>query len=709
MPKRPSHLIAAAVLLATGISFLLIASMFRYVDLKPKVEENFFFSRNDPEFRADKKIAEIFPQPPQLLMSAKGDMHSEAYLKRMAWLSDELAKLPEVLSVQSLTHGPDSLKDALESPLWQRILGAEHNESSLITIFVQDVPPEALVKEIEEIGDGYHQPDFQLMISGAPYITELISRYLLQDLKAFTAAAFVVFGVILFLIFRSLRILFGTLLASVDSSAITLIITHGLKIPIGPLTANLSTIVFVLTLSHIVFFTFNWTYVMKGDHGPTRHPVFLAARLTFPGSFWSMATTLLGFVSLFLVKANPLRQLGIAGAIGTLIAFSVAYLAYPLFLLLETSSRAKKASAPVPEGPENPRSFIARRHPVIFWVIVAMTAIAGFGVPRFNTDPSLLSYFKKGSELREGLDYIDRHGGSSPLKIVVTHPDPAVKFDTGEAYEKLWRLHQDLEGDPAVGNVVSLPLILAEAKRSPLSHFFSTRRLLKIMESPKYGEIARYFVNADRSKAFFLLRLKENGREEPRLKIIERIKGIVTGRHFIPVLVGGAYLLQARMSELISSSLFSGIGMLLALFGVMAWGISRSLRVSAATVLSLAVIPVCMLGLIGFLKVPLDIISSPAANIAIGMGVDAMVHTLSHVRRYSRREKGVWRPWFLALSHLWKPILFSMTVVCAGFGIFTLSSFPPTQRFGLSVVLGSMLSPIATLFVLPWVVTAGKR
>jgi len=56
-------------------------------------------------------------------------------------------------------------------------------------------------------------------------------------------------------------------------------------------------------------------------------------------------------------------------------------------------------------------------------------------------------------------------------------------------------------------------------------------------------------------------------------------------------------------------------------------------------------------------------------------------------------------------SRLWKPILYSMSVVCAGFGIFILSGFPHTQRFGFSVVLGTLLSPLPALFLLPWFAT----
>ncbi len=134
--------------------------------------------------------------------------------------------------------------------------------------------------------------------------------------------------------------------------------------------------------------------------------------------------------------------------------------------------------------------------------------------------------------------------------------------------------------------------------------------------------------------------------------------------------------------------------------------ISRSVQVIVAMFVGLAIIPLLMLGILGHLRVPIDIISAPGVNIAIGIGVDAMIHMLVWVRRHPAGSMRSWKAWADVSSRLWKPILYSMSMVCTGFGIFILSGFPPTQRFGLSVVLGTLLSPLPALFVLPWFATA---
>jgi uncharacterized protein len=61
-----------------------------------------------------------------------------------------------------------------------------------------------------------------------------------------------------------------------------------------------------------------------------------------------------------------------------------------------------------------------------------------------------------------------------------------------------------------------------------------------------------------------------------------------------------------------------------------------------------------------------------------------------------------WEPWSQACSHLWRPIGTNLLVICCGFGIFLLSNFPPTQRFGIFVMFGSATAATVALFMFPW-------
>jgi predicted RND superfamily exporter protein len=108
-----------------------------------------------------------------------------------------------------------------------------------------------------------------------------------------------------------------------------------------------------------------------------------------------------------------------------------------------------------------------------------------------------------------------------------------------------------------------------------------------------------------------------------------------------------------------------------------------------------------MLGGIGLLHIPVDIISAPATNVCIGMAIDSMVHLVFGVRRARKEGKQGWEAWVAGRSEQWRGIVYSDVIIAAGFAIFALSGFPPTQRFGLVVVAGTVIDILANLFLLP--------
>lgn len=351
--------------------------------------------------------------------------------------------------------------------------------------------------------------------------------------------------------------------------------------------------------------------------------------------------------------------------------------------------------------------FFSQRHGVIVAGLAVFSVIGALGLLRLNTDPDLPSYFKEGGEIRTGLDYVDRTGGSSPLQLVIedSHRAP---LDTKETYLRLWGLQTALERDSAVGNVVSLPLVVGEAKRPWYSFLFSTKKILKKLDEPKHGEVTRYFITPDRTRVLFTLRMHETHRQGSRPQVITRLNRIVQREGFRTVLVGGTYSLLDQMSRLVTSSIISGVALLIGIFVAMGLALSRSLRVSLAMLLSLVTIPVAVRGYIGYLGMPLDFITASAANLDLGMGVDAMIYLTLFARRAARGQDR-WMAWSQACSHLWRPIGTNLLVVCCGFAIFLLSNFPPTQRFGMFVIFGSATAASAALFLFPWLASLGKR
>ena len=671
--------------------------LFNCVNLVPRVDNNFFFSNTDPQFRDENSISHLFKRKDTLLIiNAEGPINSKEYLQKVHDLGESLLKLAGIDGVKSIAHGPNGLEDAIKGPLWKRLLISQDQKSTNIIIFLKDPFPHTVIPDIERLTLEFSRDDFHLIMSGPPYIVELISRHLLKDIRVFSLLVLIIFGVIVLFIFRSTGILLGSVISCISASMLTLMIAHLLGIKIGLLTANLATIVFVLTLSHIIFLTYNWKYVCSKPEHPT--PVDEAIHLTFSPSFWSMMTTLLGFLSLLSVPAQPLRELGASGGAGALVAISIAYGVYPAFLRLVEPSISKNNG--LDRYQEKMGNFLEQRKKLTVISVFILFFLALPGIWKANTDPSLISFFTKNSKLEQGLTYIDHHGGSSPL-ILVVKSATGEKLDTDHSYHQLWALQESLEQDKEVGSSVSLPVLMAEAKRNILASLLSWEGLLNILQQPQFGGIARSFITNDHREGLFLLRMNESNRKVSRLKVIEEIKEMVHANGFVPELVGGIYNLQGHLAELVASSIIFGLGQLIIIFALIAWVISRSWRVAFAIILSICVIPVIVLGMIGWSRIPLDIISAPACNIAIGLGIDSMIHMVRAYRRQKHQGIKDTEAWANTRHRFWQPVFTFTLVMVLGFGIFMFSEFPSTQRFGIAVVFGAIIASMTALFVMP--------
>ena len=682
-----SALLVAA--LGLGVVWLLRAS------LSPRVEGDFFFSESDPQLQTSQRINDTYPSSPQIILRvASGQGAENSYEGRIEALTDELLEIEGVVGGYSITtDNPEG------SALFSRILLTPDAAATNIVLSADETDPEVLIPRIEAVIAEHQAPELGIVMSGVPVIVELIRRNLLRDLIVFSLAAVLVFGLLIAIVYRDIAIVVGTLATCSISVSLTLMLTQAIGLSIGLLTANLVTIVFVLTLSHVVFMTANWLRAAE-ERADRALVIQSAIQDTLEASFWSMTTTLLGFASLLIATAQPLRELGIAGVIGTLTAMVTAYSAYPAFLgrwaKVRTSNKVMDfATISVPT-----------RTRTLAVAAGAMVLLLGAGLVRVDTDPGLLTYFAEGDPLRDGLEQIDADGGSSTLDIVIRDTEGAL-LDSNPVFEKMQALQASLEEDSAVGVVLSPTVLLEHARTLPFAGFLSLGLLLDMASTPQLGSVGLGYVTAARDEGHYFLRMRETVEEPSRREIMERLRMDVVDAGLEPVLIGGLYDLQAQLGELIRSSLKIGIGGLMALFLVIGFIVSRSVMTTSRMWICLAAVPIVVLGVFGHLGIAIDIITSPAANIALAMGVDSMIHLVVRVRTLDALGEPL--PWSRALDQIRTPVLRASMIICAGFGIFVLSTFPPTSRFGLAVILGTVTAATMTLIVLPRIsATAGR-
>jgi predicted RND superfamily exporter protein len=558
-----------------------------------------------------------------------------------------------------------------------------------------------VVDAVDRILERHAGPAFELGASGVPYVAEHIRRQLTAELRRFSIAAFVAFTILVAVLFRSTAVVVGAMTAALTASFGTFLVRAAMGMRTDILAPNLWTIAFVLTISHIVYLTAQWR--RQARESDTGDAVRAAIQFVGPASAWSLAANLLGFGSLIFVSAKPLRQFGQSGVIAAVLAMLCAYLMYPLFLRTASPGRGERGGIA-----RRFEDFFTRRHPRAALATIAAAVVLTPFAWRVNTDPSLPSYFSPGDRIRRGIEAIDRAGGSSPLDLVVVDAGNQPLADD-EMEDRLQELQQRLERHEDVGSVLSIALLMGEAERPWYDFLFSWETKLDRLDGPEYGRIGRTFISADRRRARFILRMEEARRSRARETVVREIRGIVREQGFRIVALGGLYPLQGELSTLVEGSVLRGLGGLLAAFAVIVLIVARSGRTALAMTVCLAVTPLALFGVVGLFRMPLDIIAAPAANVALPLGIDEMIHLGHRVRHLRGRTRDLRDAWREALTDLWQPILASMLIVASGFALFLLSDFPPTQRLGALVCIGAVITDLVVLVTLPAIATFGRR
>lgn len=108
-----------------------------------------------------------------------------------------------------------------------------------------------------------------------------------------------------------------------------------------------------------------------------------------------------------------------------------------------------------------------------------------------------------------------------------------------------------------------------------------------------------------------------------------------------------------------------------------------------------------VLGLMGLIKLPLDMMTITIAAIAIGIAVDNSIHYIYRFREEYFRTKNYNESVYQAHNSIGRAIFFTGITIIFGFSILVLSNFIPTIIFGLLTGLAMFIALIAVLTLLP--------
>ena len=152
-------------------------------------------------------------------------------------------------------------------------------------------------------------------------------------------------------------------------------------------------------------------------------------------------------------------------------------------------------------------------------------------------------------------------------------------------------------------------------------------------------------------------------------------------------------------------SLFqSQIGSLTLVFSVIALMlllIFKSFKIMMIGLIPNIFVASSVIGILGLLKIPLDIMTITVAAISVGMAVDNTIHYIYRYKKEIKATKSPEQALLNAHTTTGRAIFYTAATIATGFSILSLSNFFPTQLFGIFTALAMLVAFISSLSLLP--------
>jgi predicted RND superfamily exporter protein len=493
-----------------------------------------------------------------------------------------------------------------------------------------------------------------------------------------------------------------------------LLATYHIKLALsgGPLVAQ----IIVLTMPAASHLAIHFRDDRRREADPR-----LAARSTLSAVsapiLWTAITGAIGYGALVTSDVMPIRQFGAILGACTLGAALLVMAISPVAMLppfrLEIPVRYGSSSR-VASAMNRLIAWVFRHPAVIVATVFAIVLPLSLGMARLGYESNYINLFRP--ETRVVRDYHraeSRLGGIGLVELVVPvgrELTPVALAELGEVERKIAAIPT---ADPrAIAQVLSLATVLDPEGRLAALPEASRARVLQskldlIAESPQ-GDLLRSFWNAEKGESRILVRLLEQQPAPAKSRIFHEAE-VIAKRVFGPssFLTGLSFLMTKTTQAVIATQwgtfFWSAAGILIMLTLALRSPVMAVLAI-LPTLLSVALV----LGLMGWLRIKLDMATALVASVALGLSVDDTFHCLIQFRR-DRNMRSFRDRLFDSYSVSGPGVILSSLAVAIGFAALRASEFEPFVNFGTMVGIATAGSTLGNLILLPACLTLGHR
>jgi predicted RND superfamily exporter protein len=692
-------------------------------------------------------------------------VHSVITLLDIPLLNNSDAPLQERLeSFKTLKdEGVDKdrgFKEILNSPVFRNFVISEDGKTSGIIVNIKQNPPLEDIEnrsqdEIEQYRDQIKKQNHENILE----IRDVIKSYedigkiylggipmIADDMMTFIKSDIVVFGLgVLLFIIATLWFVFRKLIwiiVPISSCFFSVVIMMGLLGLLGwkvtVISSNFIALMLILTMAMNIHMSTRFLQLRKSNPSKSNLQILT---LTTGKMFWpilyTVLTTVIAFLSLIFSGIKPIIDFGWMMTFGLITSFIITFTLLPTLL---SFAPTKNMSVKEDEGSKITKFFgnlSLNFQTPIFIVTIIVIGLSVFGISKLEVENSFINYFSKNTEIYKGMKLIDEElGGTTPLEVILKFPEAKKeKTEEDEDFEdwgdeseqddeKYWftkdkidtiaSVHNYLDSLPQIGKVLSFSSIIDVATQlnndKPLGTLEMGVLYSKIPESIKTDIIDPY-ISIEDNEARISLRIIDSQENLRRNDLINKINfdlenelGIEKDQY---KLAGVLILFNNLLQSLFKSQILT-LGLVMIGIFAMFMILFRNIKLSLIGVVPNFIAAFFILGIIGLLGIPLDMMTITIAAITIGIAVDNSIHYIYRFKEEFSKINNYKETLTTCHSTVGAAILNTSITIVFGFSILVLSKFIPTIYFGVFTGLAMLLAMISVLTLLPSLILVFK-
>jgi predicted RND superfamily exporter protein len=651
-------------------------------------------------------------------------------------------------------------KEILNSPVFRNFVISEDGKTSGIIVNIkQNSPLEDIENrsqdEIEQYRDQIKKQNHENILE----IRDVIKSYedigkiylggipmIADDMMTFIKSDIVVFGLgVLLFIIATLWFVFRKLIwiiVPISSCFFSVVIMMGLLGLLGwkvtVISSNFIALMLILTMAMNIHMSTRFLQLRKSNPSKSNLQILtLTTGKMFLPILYTVLTTVIAFLSLIFSGIKPIIDFGWMMTFGLITSFIITFTLLPTLL---SFAPTKNMSVKEDEGSKITK-FLGKLslnyQTPIFIVTIIVIGLSVFGISKLEVENSFINYFSKNTEIYKGMKLIDEElGGTTPLEVILKFPE-AKKEETKEDDdfedwgdeseqddEKYWftkdkidtiaSVHNYLDSLPQIGKVLSFSSIIDVATQlnndKPLGTLEMGVLYSKIPESIKTDIIDPYISIKD-NEARISLRIIDSQENLRRNDLINKINfdlenelGIEKDQY---KLAGVLILFNNLLQSLFKSQILT-LGLVMIGIFAMFMILFRNIKLSLIGVVPNFIAAFFILGIIGLLGIPLDMMTITIAAITIGIAVDNSIHYIYRFKEEFSKINNYKETLTTCHSTVGAAIFNTSITIVFGFSILVLSKFIPTIYFGVFTGLAMLLAMISVLTLLPSLILVFK-